>query len=187
MNTMDKVFLGLIVILFIMVIILFILQFTSGLKSLNVRNGSATTETKSNWKKLKELYTTHKKTRNFETLLDDMTFSEAKYNEVKTELTSLTALITSGFTDRTGRILVTLPDGTVYFDSSKTNTWTSARAKTINENHNSRPSIMAAQLLPSGEAYETKYSTSTSRYEDYVSFRIGKIGLSCGTLRYSVS
>lgn len=74
------------------------------------------------------------------------------------------------------RILVTLPDGTTIFDSSKgnNNSHTNANSKLINENHNSRLAIMAACLSQSGVGMEKKYSSSTGLNEQYLAHRIGK-------------
>ena len=75
----------------------------------------------------------------------------------------------------TPRILVTLPDGTTIFDSSKgNNSRTNANSKAINENHNSRLAIMAACLSQSGIGMEKKYSSSTGKNEQYLAHRIGR-------------
>ena len=70
------------------------------------------------------------------------------------------------------RVLATLPDGTVWFDSEKSNnTHEAFKLKKINENHNSRLVILKA--LMDGEGYESKYSTSDNRKEEYVAIRLG--------------
>jgi hypothetical protein len=88
----------------------------------------------------------------------------------------------------TVRGLVTLPDGSVVYDSSKTNTATAARNKTINENHNSRQVIMKAILGPQGQyQYEGKYSTSDGAFESYIATCIGGDGVtSLGCVRLSL-
>lgn len=97
---------------------------------------------------------------------------------------------TAGITS--SRILVTLPDGTVVFDSSKgaNNTHANAGAKPwttgINENHNSRGAIMAAVLNQSGVGMEKKYSTSTQKFEQYLAHRVGRSQQDAvGVIRYS--
>ena len=70
------------------------------------------------------------------------------------------------------RILATLSDGTVWFDSSKTNnTHEAFKLKKINENHNTRPAILKA--LMDGEGYEAKYSTSDDKRQEYIAMRLG--------------
>jgi hypothetical protein len=88
----------------------------------------------------------------------------------------------------TGRVVLTLPDGTVVVDTSRTNnTWADFQAKAINENHNSRLAILAAQEYPCGIAIESKVSTSTGLNEGYVALRAGVHLDSWGTIRISSS
>jgi hypothetical protein len=88
----------------------------------------------------------------------------------------------------TVRGLVTLPDGTVVYDSSKTNTATAARNKTINENHNTRQAILKAILGPQGQyQYEGKYSTTNGAFESYIASCVGGDGVSSlGCVRLSL-
>jgi hypothetical protein len=88
----------------------------------------------------------------------------------------------------TGRVVITLPDGTVVIDTSKggTNTFANFQAKTINENHNSRLAILAAQEYACGIGVESKFSTSTNQTESYVAIRTGPQLDSAGTIRMSV-
>jgi hypothetical protein len=74
-----------------------------------------------------------------------------------------------------GRILITVPDGTVLYDSSKgaSNTYAKYLGKTINENHNSRIAILDAQLYECGLGVEAKYSTTDRAREYYVAARLG--------------
>ena len=68
-----------------------------------------------------------------------------------------------------GRVVVTLPDGTVVVDTAAaddpTNTLPSGNSfqhfseKTVNENHNSRVAIFATQIYPCGIGVERKLST----------------------------
>jgi hypothetical protein len=73
------------------------------------------------------------------------------------------------------RVLVTLPDGKVAYDSSKgvNNTFARYQADLINENHNTRVAIMSALLGNSGVGYEEKYSNSTGLDEVYIAERMG--------------
>tara|TARA_E500000331_G_scaffold328700_1_gene348680 strand:- start:600 stop:1064 length:465 start_codon:yes stop_codon:yes gene_type:complete len=87
-----------------------------------------------------------------------------------------------------GRILITLPDGTVKYDSAKgeKNSWSNFKGKNINENHNSRPAIMSAQLSRNFFGAEIKYSTSTGRVEAYLAKAMRlKYGNNLGTVRIS--
>jgi hypothetical protein len=75
----------------------------------------------------------------------------------------------------TYRIVATLTDGTVWFDSnSKKNTYANFKAKDVNENHNTRrpymESLLHEEIL---YPYESKVSTSTGLYEERVVMRIG--------------
>lgn len=88
------------------------------------------------------------------------------------------------------RVLITLSDGVVAYDSSKgaNNTYANYRSNTINENHNSRVAIMTALLGNSGNGYETKYSTSTGVLQAYNAIRIGySTSESLGCSRISVN
>lgn len=76
----------------------------------------------------------------------------------------------------TSRILATLADGTVWYDSSKgeKNTYANFKAKTINENHESRYSIRQAMDSYEGLGWEAKFSTSTNDFENYYAVRGGQ-------------
>jgi hypothetical protein len=85
-----------------------------------------------------------------------------------------------------GRILVTLPDGTVIVDTSKTNnTYQNYKDKKINENHNSRIAILDAQLYECGQGVETKFSSTDNVTETYVALRLGNYLNNSGTARLS--
>jgi len=75
----------------------------------------------------------------------------------------------------TSRILATLADGTVWYDSAKgnKNTYANFKTKSINENHATRYSIRQAMDSYEGVGWESKYSTSDSNYEDYYAVRGG--------------
>ena len=80
------------------------------------------------------------------------------------------------------RVMVTLADGQVAYDSKKTNTWANFQNKSINENHNSRLAIMSALLGNLGMGYEVKYSTTDGYNEAYHAQRMGPSshnGLGC--------
>ena len=81
------------------------------------------------------------------------------------------------------RILICLPNGNVVFDSKKqNNSYYNFIYNNINENHNTRQAILTAQLSNDGIGGEIKYSTTTGNYEIYYAVRIGKLGLSDGTI-----
>jgi hypothetical protein len=85
-----------------------------------------------------------------------------------------------------GRIVITLPDGTVVADTSKVNnTFANFQAKLINENHNSRIAIHTAQHYQCGFGVETKLSSTTGQMEAYVAQRLGPHLDSLGTVRIS--
>jgi len=94
-----------------------------------------------------------------------------------------------------GRLVVTVPDGTVVLDTSKPddpattlpegNSYQHFQSKTVNENHNSRVAIFSAQQWPCGFAIESKLSTSTGVREHYVAVRLGNHLDSIGTARLS--
>ena len=86
----------------------------------------------------------------------------------------------------TGRVVVTLPDGTVVVDTSKANnSYANFLAKAINENHNSRVAIFSAQQYPCGVGLETKLSTTDATVESYIAVRGGAHLDSKGTIRMS--
>lgn len=95
-----------------------------------------------------------------------------------------------------GRVVVTLPDGTVVLDTARPddsansmdsgNSFEHFEEKTVNENHNSRVAILSAQLYSCGVGVESKLSTSTGRMETYLAIRLGKHLNSAGTARLSI-
>jgi len=85
-----------------------------------------------------------------------------------------------------GRVVVTLPDGTVVVDTGKgNNTFANFQAKAINENHNSRVAIFTAQEYPCGLALERKFSSTDQTVETYFALRAGVHLDSYGTIRIS--
>ncbi|HEY7171086.1 MAG TPA: hypothetical protein VH417_09595 [Vicinamibacterales bacterium] len=114
-----------------------------------------------------------------------------------TYATLLTTARTLANSIATGRVVVTLPDGTVAVDTSKTddpgNTMATGNSfqhfsnKTVNENHNSRVAIFDAQEWPCGIGLETKLSTTTGQHEVYLAVRLGAQFDAIGTARISVT
>jgi hypothetical protein len=98
----------------------------------------------------------------------------------------------------TGRVLITLPDGTVVVDTSKpddptdstpnvqANSFQHFKNKTVNENHNTRISILDAQLWPCGLGVERKFSTTDNVFEIYLAKRLGPYLNNEGTARVSI-
>eukprot|EP01083_Nonionella_stella_P254540 874552_1 len=86
------------------------------------------------------------------------------------------------------RTTLCVPDGSVIYDAPKgaDNTFENAVNKAIDENHNTRVSIMSAQLNDEGKGWEEKLSTSSSTVENYVSRRCGDQFENFGTIRLSV-
>ena len=89
--------------------------------------------------------------------------------------------------NNTYRVVIALPDGTVVVDTgAATNTFAAYKAKTVNENHNSRIAFEVAQHYQCGFGLETKISSSTGRRESYFAFRLGTHLDSSGTIRISI-
>ena len=94
-----------------------------------------------------------------------------------------------------GRLVVTVPDGTVLLDTGRPddpgdtmasgNSFAHFGSKTVNENHNSRIAIFDAQEWPCGVGLERKLSTTTGVTETYVAIRLGTHLDSLGTARLS--
>ena len=106
------------------------------------------------------------------------TKDENAYNNMKASMDSVVertqiAAVNAGGSK--SRILCTLADGTVFYDSGSKvqNSYANFSSKTINENHQSRSAILKAVLSEDGVGWEAKFSTSTNSYEEYVAMRIG--------------
>jgi hypothetical protein len=94
-----------------------------------------------------------------------------------------------------GRVVLTLPDGTVVVDTAAVddpgnvlesgNSYMHFVEKTVNENHNSRVAIFATQLYPCGIGLERKLSTTTGETESYLALRLGRHLDSVGSARLS--
>lgn len=103
------------------------------------------------------------------------------YAALLTEANATAAIVANG------RVVVTLPDGTVVVDTAKgaTNTFVNFDAKAINENHNTRVAIFDAQIYDCGVGLETKTSSTTGVAEVYLAKRLGAYLDSVGTVRLS--
>ena len=131
----------------------------------------------------KEIYAYWKKNKkNIRELSEAMIIAvENDYGIVKQKLDDLAFNLE-------GRILIALTDGTVKYDSFKgeMNSWKNYKAKQINENHNTRVSIISAQLSRNFFGAEIKFSTSDNRIEAYLAKTIRpKYGNNLGTVRLS--
>lgn len=72
------------------------------------------------------------------------------------------------------RVLITLADGEVAYDSaSDNNTFANYQSGALGDNHNTRVCIMVALLGNSGVGYEEKYSSTTGKHENYSAIRMG--------------
>ena len=119
----------------------------------------------------------------------------AAVNNQATYATYLAAARTLAGTVPNGRLLITLPDGTVMIDTGRPDDPTDVMAtgnsfahfgsKTVNENHNSRIAILDAQEWPCGVGLERKLSTTTGQTETYVAMRLGAHLDNLGTARLS--
>lgn len=107
---------------------------------------------------------------------------QTSYEALLTEAESIASMVDGG------RVVLTLPDGTVVVDTaSENNSYEGFTSKTVNENHNSRVAIFAAQLYPCGIGLERKLSTSTGETESYLALRLGSHLDSVGTARLSAT
>lgn len=124
---------------------------------------------------------------------------KTKLDAVKNQATYATLLneartIATSFAD--GRLVVTLPDGTLVVDTSavddptntlpKGNSYLHFRNKTINENLNTRISNLDSQLHVCGIGVETRFSTIDLVKESFVAIRLGAYLNSSGTARISI-
>jgi hypothetical protein len=87
------------------------------------------------------------------------------------------------------RILVTIADGNVFFDSSKNNnSYDNFINKSINENHATRHYIQKSFHSKDGIGYESKWSSSTQRIDTYYSVRLGTVSSAIvGVISFSYS
>jgi hypothetical protein len=99
--------------------------------------------------------------------------TEANWNVMNAAFSSASYKTSLG----TARVLVTVADGTVAYDSSKSasiNTWLNFKDKAINkDNHNTRPEILLALLSTSGTGSADRYSTSVNSVDLNYATRFG--------------
>ena len=115
--------------------------------------------------------------------------NQETYESLLTAARTVAGMITNG------RLVITLPDGTVVVDTARNddptnilpqgNSYQHFIEKTVNENHNSRIAIFSAQQYPCGVGIESKFSTTTGNHESYVALRLGTHLDSEGTVRGS--
>ena len=114
---------------------------------------------------------------------------QATYELLLTDARTLASSIANG------RVLITVPDGTVVLDTARPddpnnqlpagNSFKHFKDKTVNENHNSRVAVFDAQQYPCAWGLETKFSTSDDQREVYAATRLGDHLDSEGTARIS--
>lgn len=127
---------------------------------------------------------------NLTTLLNGV-FDQSTY---ATLLAAARAVAASIDPARLGRLVVTLPDGTVVLDTfrpdgdvpANANSFAHFQAKSINENLNTRVAMAAAQAYPCGIGIETRLSTTTGAFESHFAVRLGSHLSSRGTARLSM-
>lgn len=118
--------------------------------------------------------------------------NEKSYNQVVIALSASTNLCNE-FTTKNNlhsRILATLADGTVFFDSSKLdkNTYENYKTQQIGENHASRSAIRQSMDSQNGEGWERKYSTTDDNIQEYYALRLGQSSHDIGlVIRLSVN
>jgi len=92
-----------------------------------------------------------------------------------------------------GRLVVTLPDGSVVVDTDRpdgetpanANSYEHFNARSINENDNTRVAVNAAQMFPCGIAIESKFNPASGLAEVHFAARLGPHLSSSGTARLS--
>jgi len=92
-----------------------------------------------------------------------------------------------------GRLVVTLPDGSVVVDTdlpdgetpANANSYEHFNARSINENDNTRVAVSAAQMFPCGIAIESKFNPASGLAEVHFAARLGPHLSSSGTARLS--
>ena len=96
--------------------------------------------------------------------------TESNWNSMN--VLSQSWLTSNPFSVNGPRVLITMGDGTVCYDSaSPTNTYNNYKSKSINENHNTRIAILTAMLSNAGIGYENRISSSTGKFTNYVAQR----------------
>lgn len=109
----------------------------------------------------------------------DNVINQTTYSALLTEAKFIASTVVNG------TIVVTLPDGTVVVDTKKAalNTYANFKAKKINENHNTRISIVDTQLFECGLGVEAQIAGGLTEY--FVARRLGPYLASSGTVRIS--
>jgi hypothetical protein len=114
--------------------------------------------------------------------------NETNYNIMVTALTDASNNYSIG-DNSTLRLLVAIDDGTVAYDSSKSNTWILFNGGNVNSsNHNTRPEVLIALLGNSGVGLSERFSKSTGVFQKYQANRVGNsVNSNLGTFRVSVN
>ena len=112
---------------------------------------------------------------------------QANYEAMVTEVQAAQTLLATG-TNASLRTLISVSDGRVAYDSSKTNTWAAYSEGTINDNHNTRPEIMLAVLSSGGSGQSNRYSSTSASSLKYLATRLGNSPSdNLGTFRISLT
>jgi hypothetical protein len=117
-----------------------------------------------------------------------ITFTEANYVQMVAALNSAKNALAVDDNDKL-RLLISIDDGTVCYDSSRTNNnFASFGTNTINSaNHNTRPEIMSAVLSKEGVGLSERFSRSVVTFQKYRAIRLGSSTESnLGTFRVSM-
>lgn len=117
-----------------------------------------------------------------------ITFTEANYVQMVIALNSARNELAVD-EDSKLRILVSIDDGTVAYDSSRTNNnFSSFNSNSINSsNHNTRPEILLALLGQDGVGLSERFSKSVITFQKYRALRLGSTAQSnLGTFRVSM-
>jgi len=86
------------------------------------------------------------------------------------------------------RLTVIESDGRVIYDTAKSaqqNTVNNWNAGLVDENHNTRPAVMTAQLFEAGVGHSVKFSNTVLSRQSYVAVRAGQFMKLSSTLRLS--
>lgn len=120
-------------------------------------------------------------TSNLTTLLDAVS-DQSTYDMLLGAARSIAARIG-------GRLVLTLPDGSVVVDTDRpdgetpanANSYAHFNARSINENDNTRVAVNAAQMFPCGIAIESKFNPASGLAEVHFAARLGPHLSSSGT------
>jgi len=126
---------------------------------------------------------------NFSQILKNLNSNnDNSYSNAATQLQAITNYFSNSLPTFDARIIAVTADGNVLFDSAKSNnTNANAQDNTITSaNHNTRVSVITANMMSNGYGYEAKWSSTLKNYEYYVAKRFGVLGSADGVIRYSV-